>query len=321
MWPGSARHQLTERSRWRLNSSMSSTCRVGTVTIARGDVTRPLTIIAGPCVLESLQMGLEVGTAVKALCDEFGLAYVFKASFDKANRSSIHSARGPGLERGLEWLAETGSTLGVPVTTDIHESSQAEPVARCVDLLQIPAFLCRQTDLLVAAGRAAADYGRAVNVKKGQFLSPKEMAGPVFKLAQAGCRNVLLTDRGTFFGYGRLVNDFVGISEMMELRVVGPAGEEWGGCPVCLDCTHSTQRPGGAVTDGDWRFAPMLARAGVVTGVDALFLEVHPDPAQAMSDAATQIPLSEVRWVLHAAAALRRELARVCSESGSIAGR
>lgn len=296
---------------------MSSTCRVGSVTITRGNLSRPLVVIAGPCVLESLQMGLEVGSTVKAICQELGLAYVFKASFDKANRSSIHSARGPGLDRGLGWLAEIGSTLGVPVTTDIHEASQAQPTARCVDLLQIPAFLCRQTDLLVAAGRAAVEHSRAVNVKKGQFLSPREMAGPVFKLAQTGCRDVLLTDRGTFFGYGRLVNDFVGIAEMMDLRVSGPSGEEWGGCPVCLDCTHSTQRPGGTVTDGDWRFAPLLARAGVAVGIDALFLEAHPDPRHALSDAATQIPLPEVRHVLLAAAALRRELGTIQSVSGS----
>lgn len=285
-------------------------CRVGSVEIARGDAPRPLAIIAGPCVLETRELGLEVGRAIKAACDEFGLTYIFKASFDKANRSSMHSARGPGLDRGVGWLAEIGAELGVPVTTDIHEPAQAEPVARKVDLLQIPAFLCRQTDLIVAAGQAAAQHGRAVNVKKGQFLSPKEMAGPVFKLGQAGCTNVLLTDRGTFFGYGRLVNDFVGIAEMMALVVEGPAGQKWGGAPVCLDCTHSTQRPGGSVTDGDWRFAPMLARAAVAAGVDALFMEVHPNPANAMSDAATQIPLEHARDVLAAVAGLRRETAR-----------
>lgn len=292
---------------------MSSTCQVGSVSIVRNSLSAatpaPLAIIAGPCVLESKQLGLEVGRVVHALCRELGLAYVFKASFDKANRSSIHSARGPGLERGVAWLAEIGRELGVPVTTDIHEPAQAEPVARRVDLLQIPAFLCRQTDLIVAAGEAAARHGRAVNVKKGQFLSPREMSGPVFKLAQAGCTNVLLTDRGTFFGYGRLVNDFVGIAEMMSLDVPGPNGERWGGAPVCLDCTHSTQRPGGAVTDGDWRYAPMLARAATAAGVDALFMEVHPDPARAMSDAATQIPLGEIRGVLEPVAAIRRALA------------
>ncbi len=288
---------------------MVKECCVGPVSIVRGDAVRPLTIIGGPCVLESKELGLEVGASLDALCRELGLAYVFKASFDKANRSSIYSARGPGLERGLTWLSEIGSELGVPLTTDVHEMDQAEPVAQRIDLLQIPAFLCRQTDLIVAVGRAAAKHGRAVNIKKGQFLSAKEMAGPVFKLAQAGCENVLLTDRGTFFGYGRLVNDFVGIAEMMDLSVAGPQGQKWGGAPVCLDCTHSTQRPGGSVTDGDWRYAPMLARAAVASGVDALFMEVHPDPPKAMSDAATQIPLSEAKRVLTEVAGLRRAMA------------
>ncbi|MBX3403855.1 MAG: 3-deoxy-8-phosphooctulonate synthase [Phycisphaeraceae bacterium] len=271
-------------------------CKVGSVEIGAG---RPLCVIAGPCVLESRELGLEIGRIVRDACRELGLSYIFKASFDKANRTSIDSPRGPGLEQGLAWIAGIGRELGVPTTTDIHDPAQAEPAAASIDLLQIPAFLCRQTDLLVAAGRAAAANGRAVNVKKGQFVSPGEMAGPLGKLAEAGCRNVMLTERGTFFGYGRLVNDFLGMAEMMEL-----------GAPVCFDCTHSTQRPGkgegGKVTGGEPRFAPMLARAATAAGVHALFIECHPDPKSAMSDAATMLRLSEVRGVLEDVAAIRR---------------
>lgn len=258
---------------------------------------RALSVIAGPCVLESRELGLEIGRTVRDACRELGLSYIFKASFDKANRTSIDSPRGPGLERGLAWIADIGRELGVPTTTDIHDPAQAEPAAAKIDLLQIPAFLCRQTDLLVAAGRAAAGHGRAVNVKKGQFVSPGEMAGPLGKLAEAGCRNVMLTERGTFFGYGRLVNDFLGVAEMMEL-----------GAPVCFDCTHSTQRPGkgegGKVTGGEPRFAPMLARAATAAGVHALFIECHPDPKSAMSDAATMLRLEDMRRVLQDVAAI-----------------
>src|ERR1051325_921404 len=186
---------------------MSRTCTVGPVSISQG---KPLAIIGGPCVLESLDLGLQIGRTLKDTCAGLGLSYVFKASFDKANRSSIRSPRGPGLEQGLAWLSKIRTELGVPATTDIHDPDQAEPVARAIDLLQIPAFLCRQTDPLCAAGEAAAKHGRAVNVKKGQFLSPGEMAGAVRKLTETGCKNLLLTERGTFFGYGRLVNDFLG---------------------------------------------------------------------------------------------------------------
>lgn len=284
---------------------MSRFCTVGPVEIGPR---RPLAIIAGPCVIESLELGMQIGRAVRDVCRAQGLAYTFKASFDKANRTSIDSPRGPGLEQGLAWIRQIGRELGVPTTTDIHEAGQAEPAARAVDLLQIPAFLCRQTDLLVAAGRAAAAHGRGVNVKKGQFLSPEEMSGPVHKLAQAGCENVMLCERGTFFGYGRLVNDFLGVAEMMELSADGrpPA-------PVCFDCTHSTQRPGkgdgGKVTGGNSRLAPMLARAATAAGVHALFMECHPEPARALSDAATMIPLARVPALLCEVAAIRKVLA------------
>jgi 2-dehydro-3-deoxyphosphooctonate aldolase (KDO 8-P synthase) len=283
---------------------MSRLCQAGPVGIGPG---RPLAIIAGPCVLESLDLGMTIGRRVQALCRDLGLAYVFKASFDKANRSSIDSPRGPGLERGLEWIARIGRELAVPTTTDIHEPAQADPAAGVVDILQIPAFLCRQTDLLVAAGRAAAARSRAVNIKKGQFTSPEEMRGPVKKLAQAGCSNVMLTERGTFFGYGRLVNDFLGVADMIsEPHAGGPV-------PVCFDCTHSTQQPGkgegGKVTGGRADLAPMLARAATAAGVHALFLETHPEPSTALSDAATMIPLDRLPAVLADVAAIRRALA------------
>lgn len=278
---------------------MTSTriCTAGAVRIGPGC---SLAVAGGPCVLESVDLGLTVGRELKRACIEHGLTYIFKASFDKANRTSIDSPRGPGLERGLEWLAHVGRQLGVPVTTDIHEPSQAEAVAKVVDLIQIPAFLCRQTDLLVAAGKAAAKYGRGVNVKKGQFVSPAEMVHPIKKLAQAGCSNVMLTERGTFFGYGRLVNDFLGLAEMMNLEVAG------GAPPVCFDVTHSTQRPGGEVTAGSSKFAPMLAKSATAAGVHSLFMECHPEPSKSLSDAATQLPLEMAGKVLGDVARVRR---------------
>jgi 2-dehydro-3-deoxyphosphooctonate aldolase (KDO 8-P synthase) len=277
---------------------MERTCRVGEsgagggVTIGAG---RAPAIIAGPCVLESLELGLTIAGALRDACAQAGLPLVFKGSFDKANRSSIRSPRGPGLERGLEWLGAIRDRMGVPVTTDIHEPDQAAPAAAVIDLIQIPAFLCRQTDLLCAAGEAAAAKGRAVNVKKGQFLPPHDMAGPVRKLAEAGCTNVMLTERGTTFGYGRLVNDFLGLGDMMALDVPG------GSPPVCFDVTHSTQLPGaGETTGGRPDRAPLLARAAIAAGVHALFIETHPSPKDAMSDAATMLPLASIPALLQA---------------------
>ena len=207
------------------------------------------------------------------------------------------------MEQGLAWLGKIRSELGVPVTTDIHEADQAAPVARVIDLLQIPAFVCRQTDLLSAAGAAAAEYGRAVNVKKGQFLSPGEMGGAVKKLAEAGCNNVLLTERGTFFGYGRLVNDFLGLGDLMELPADG------GSPPVCFDCTHSTQLPGaGEQTGGRPERAPLLARAAVAAGVQALFIECHPEPKKAMSDSSTMLRLADMPGLLRQVAQVHRAL-------------
>ncbi len=279
---------------------MSNLCRVASLNIGPG---QPLAIIAGPCVLESLELGLTVGRTMRDAAHALGLSYIFKGSFDKANRSSISSPRGPGLEQGTAWLAQISRELGVPCTTDIHEPHQAEPVARVVDLIQIPAFLCRQTDLLLAAGQAATKHNRAVNVKKGQFISPAEMRGATKKLAEAGCTNVMLTERGTFFGYGRLVNDFIGLGDMIDL-----------GHPVCFDCTHSTQLPGpsggaGEQTGGRPERAPLLARAAVAAGVHCLFIETHTEPKKSLSDAYTTLTLDVAKQVIAQAAAIRTALA------------
>jgi len=278
----------------------SSLCIAGSISIGPG---QPLALIAGPCVLESLELGLTIGRHLRPICDRLGINYIFKASFDKANRSSIASPRGPGIENGLAWITEIGRTLNSPTTTDIHEPQQAAIAARAVDVLQIPAFLCRQTDLLLAAGKAATEHHRAVNVKKGQFVSPAEMAGPIRKLAEAGCSNAMLTERGTFFGYNRLVNDFLGVADMMDLRVKGREST----VPVCFDCTHSTQQPGiGETTGGRPDRAPLLAKAAIAIGVHALFIETHPDPKIALSDASNMIPLAQMEGILTQIAAVRR---------------
>ena len=246
------------------------------------DLTRsPLFVIAGPCVIESAELCLAVGRHVKSACDRLGLAYVFKASFDKANRSSNASFRGPGLTDGLVVLDRIRKELGVPVLTDVHEPEQAAVAAKVVDVLQVPAFLARQTDLLLACGRT----GRIVNVKKGQFMSPQEMALAVEKVRSCGNDNVMLTERGTFFGYNRLVNDFTALPVMKGF-----------GVPVVFDLTHSTQQPAamGIQSGGNPQFSPMLARAAVAAGVDGLFLECHPEPKKAKSDAATMLSLEAV---------------------------
>ncbi|MBX3353146.1 MAG: 3-deoxy-8-phosphooctulonate synthase [Phycisphaeraceae bacterium] len=260
----------------------------------------PLAIIAGPCVLESVELCLAVGRAMRDACDAAGAQYIFKASFDKANRTSIGSSRGPGIRQGLDALAGIRETLGVPVTTDIHEPEHAALAAEVVDILQIPAFLCRQTDLLLAAGEAGASKGCAVNVKKGQFLSPREMSGPLKKLAQTGCRDLMFTERGTFFGYHRLVNDFIGVVDMIEL-----AGDD--SPPVCFDATHSTQLPGATdTTGGRPERAGMLAKAAVAAGVHAVFLECHTAPRQALSDASTMLDVREAAALVPTLLAVRR---------------
>ncbi|WP_282013197.1 3-deoxy-8-phosphooctulonate synthase [Pyramidobacter piscolens] len=252
-----------------------------------------LTLIAGPCALESLELGLEVGRKTQALCKKLGLNYIFKASYDKANRTSISSPRGPGLEKGLQWLARIKSELGAPILTDIHESWQAAPVAEVADVLQIPAFLCRQTDLLVAAAKT----GRTVNVKKAQFLSAWDMKSVLGKLTEAGNDRVMLCERGTTMGYNQLVVDMRSLVIMRSL-----------GAPVVFDATHSVQMPGGMgnSSGGDRRFALPLARAAVVIGVDALFLEVHPQPEKAMSDGPNMVPLDLLEKFLEPVCAIDR---------------
>lgn len=256
-----------------------------------GGAGQPLAIIAGPCVAESLDLCRTVAAEVQAVCRRLGLPYIFKASFDKANRTSGGAFRGRGLEESLEILAAIQSEFNVPVLTDVHESWQVKPVAEVVDVLQIPAFLCRQTDLLLAA----AETGKIVNVKKGQFLAPWDMKNVVDKIKGVGNPNLLLTERGASFGYNTLVVDMKSLPIMRAL-----------GCPVVFDATHSVQQPGGQGTSsgGQREFIPHLLRAAVAVGVDALFLEVHPNPERALSDAATMLRLSDLASVLEPAVAI-----------------
>ena len=247
--------------------------------------TSKLFVIAGPCVIESAELCLKIGAHVKRVCDSLGLTYVFKASFDKANRSSDTSFRGPGLTNGLAILERVKRELGVPVLTDVHEPAQVPVAAEVVDVVQVPAFLARQTDLLVACGKTHC----TVNIKKGQFMSPQEMGNAVAKVKHAGNDRIILTERGTFFGYNRLVNDFTSLPIMKSFDV-----------PVWFDITHSTQQPAGLgnQSGGNPQFSPMLARAAVAAGVDGLFLECHPDPRNAKSDAATMLNLNDVEPLL-----------------------
>jgi 2-dehydro-3-deoxyphosphooctonate aldolase (KDO 8-P synthase) len=249
-----------------------------------------LLVIAGPCVVESAESCLEVAARLDTLCRERGLPYVFKASYRKANRSSAGSFAGLGMDEALGILDYVKRETGVPVLTDVHEVAEVAAAAEVADVLQIPAFLCRQTALLQAAART----GRAVNVKKGQFLAPRDLEHVVDKLQRAGGERILLTERGTSFGYGDLVVDMRGLVIMREL-----------GWPVVFDVTHSLQRPGGIETGGERRFAFPLMRAAVACGVDGLFFECHPDPARALSDAATQLPLAEAAAFLDEAVRVR----------------
>jgi len=256
----------------------------------------PLTLIAGPCVLESETLCCEIAELLADLSQRLALPVVFKGSFDKANRSSAASYRGPGEEEGLRILATVKERFALPVTTDIHEPAQAQRAADVVDLLQIPAFLCRQTDLIVAA----AGTGLPVNIKKGQFMAPGDMKNAVDKVVAAGGAAVLLTERGTTFGYNNLVVDFRGLPVMRTL------------CPVVFDATHSVQRPGGAGTasTGDREYVAPLARAAVAVGVDALFLEVHPDPVRALSDGPNSLPLRAVEPLMRSLLAVRETAGR-----------
>ncbi|MCD8534301.1 MAG: 3-deoxy-8-phosphooctulonate synthase [Verrucomicrobia bacterium] len=241
--------------------------------------------MAGPCVIESRDLCFEIAQRCQEICQNLGIDYIFKASFDKANRTSIRSFRGPGLEAGLQTLSDIRHQLALPVVTDIHEISQIRPVAEVVEILQIPAFLCRQTDLLVAAGES----GAIVNVKKGQFLAPWDMKPVVGKLEQAGARHILLTERGSTFGYNNLVADMRSIPVMSQM-----------GYPVVFDATHSVQLPGGGgdKSAGNGEFAPVLARAAIAAGCHGVFVETHPDPSIAMSDGPNMIPLHQLPDVL-----------------------
>lgn len=265
-----------------------------TETLSIGDG-YPLALIGGPCVIESEDFTLKMAEKIAQVCDRLGISFIFKASFDKANRTSIQSFRGQSMEEGLKVLQRVKQEVGVPVLTDIHESYQAAPVAEVVDILQIPAFLCRQTDLLLAA----AATGKVVNVKKGQFLGPWDMKNVVRKLEAGGTNRILLTERGTSFGYNTLVVDFRSLPQMREL-----------GYPVVFDATHSVQMPGGQgdKSGGQRQFVPYLARAAAAIGIDALFMEIHENPDEALSDGPNMIPLAQLETVLKQILSIRNGL-------------
>ena len=258
------------------------------------------TLVAGPCVIESADLAFAIAKQVKLITDRLGITYIFKSSFDKANRSSGASFRGPGVAGGLEVLAEVKQRFGLKVLTDIHESQQAAPVAAVVDVLQIPAFLCRQSDLLLAAAASTAGTDKVINVKKGQFLAPWDMAQVVNKLRGAGAERLWLTERGSSFGYNTLVVDYRSLPQLQAL-----------GCPVIFDATHAVQQPGGQGTTsgGQREFVAPLARAAVAVGVDGLFLEVHPDPTVALSDGPNMVPLHRLKALLSQLVALRSVVA------------
>jgi len=257
---------------------------VGNFKIGAG---RPLAVIAGPCVIVSQESALRHASLLKEAADRAGVPYIFKSSYDKANRSSASSFRGPGLERGLEILAEVKRKVGVPILTDVHESAQVVAVQQIADVLQIPAFLCRQTDFVVAV----ANSGKVVNVKKGQFLAPWDIANVVDKILSTGNDRVLLTERGVSFGYNNLVSDMRSLVWLREL-----------GYPVIFDATHSLQLPGGLghASGGERKYIPALARAAVAVGVDALFMEVHENPDQALSDGPNSLPLKDFEKLIGA---------------------
>jgi 2-dehydro-3-deoxyphosphooctonate aldolase (KDO 8-P synthase) len=273
---------------------LTSEVRVGSVRVGAGN---PLALIAGPCVIEDESHLLHVGERLLDICGAAGVPLILKASFDKANRSSHRSYRGPGLADGLRVLARVRAKLGIPILSDVHESGQVEAAAEVLDILQIPAFLCRQTDLLLAAGRT----GKPVNVKKGQFLAPGDMANVVEKIRSTGNTQILLTERGSSFGYNNLVVDMRGLPIMRGL-----------GVPVIFDGTHGVQLPGGAGTasSGQREFVAPLVRAAVAAGCDGLFLEVHPDPDRAPSDGSTMLPLDALPSLLAEVTAIARALAR-----------
>ncbi len=271
---------------------MNPSVDIGPFVIGGG---RPLALIAGPCIIESTDHCLMVAEVAGAICERLGVPYIFKCSFDKANRTSVHGFRGPGMKAGLDTLATVREKTGLPVLTDVHLPEQAAPAAAVCDVLQIPAFLCRQTDLLVAAGKT----GKPVNVKKGQFMAPDQMAKAVGKVREAGNDRVLLTDRGTFFGYGGLVNDFTCVPVMQAFA------------PVVVDATHSCQIPGGQgeQSGGLREHVPLVARAGVAVGADALFIEIHDRPEEAKSDSATVLSLDHLEGLLATCCRIRAAMA------------
>jgi 2-dehydro-3-deoxyphosphooctonate aldolase (KDO 8-P synthase) len=273
----------------------SNPATVGPYRVGAG---QPLLVIAGPCVIESRELTLAIAGRLREIASRLPIQLVFKASFDKANRTSLDSYRGAGLSEGLAILREVRDTVGLPVTTDIHESQQAAPAAEVCDLLQIPAFLARQTDLLVAAAKT----GRAVHVKKPQFVAPWDMKHVVHKLHEAGCRNILLCERGSFFGYGRLVNDMRSLVQMREF-----------GTPIVFDATHSVQEPGGlgSKTGGNRAMVEPLARAAVAIGVDGLFFETHPDPDTSPSDGPNMVPLDKIEALLARLLAIRHTIEEI----------
>ncbi|MBP2627236.1 MAG: 2-dehydro-3-deoxyphosphooctonate aldolase [Firmicutes bacterium] len=259
-----------------------NTVNIGSITVGGQ---HPIALIAGPCVIEGLERTLKIGRGIKEITDSLGIPYIFKASFDKANRSSYSSFRGPGLTEGLNIISQIKKELGVPVVSDIHCVTQIEQAAEVLDILQIPAFLCRQTDLL----HQAASTGKVVNVKKGQFLAPNDMQHVIAKLREAGNENILLTERGATFGYNNLVADMRSLAIMRSF-----------GYPVVFDATHSVQLPGGAgaTSSGQREFVPTLTRAAVATGIDMLFMEVHDNPAEALSDGPNMMYLDQLEDLL-----------------------
>jgi 2-dehydro-3-deoxyphosphooctonate aldolase (KDO 8-P synthase) len=263
---------------------------IGSLRLTQGS----LALIAGPCSLEDPGMAEEVAREVKKIAADLGMPFIFKASYAKANRSAGQSYRGPGLVEGLREIEQIRDTVGVPVTSDVHETAEVAAAARVLDLIQIPAFLCRQTELIEAAART----GKPVHLKKGQFLDPASMIRGVDKARAAGAPGVIVTERGTTFGYGDLVVDFRGIELMRQFE-----------CPVFFDATHSVQRPGGPETGGQREYIPVLGRAAVAAGVDGLFIETHPEPSRARSDRDSQWPLAELKALLRSFIKIRQSIA------------
>lgn len=271
---------------------MTNSIEVGPYKIGRG---QPLALIAGPCVIENYETAHAIAAEMKAITGDLDIPYIFKASYDKANRTAASSFRGPGLVDGLQILAEIKKEFDVPILSDVHRISEISEAARVLDILQIPAFLCRQTDLIVEAARS----GKVVNIKKGQFLAPWDMANVVEKVLSAGNRNILITERGTMFGYNNLVVDFRGLMIMRQ-----------SGCPVIFDATHSVQLPGGAggSSGGQREYAPVLARAAVAAGVDGIFIEVHPDPDRARCDGPNSLRIDTVHQLLSRLKSIHRTI-------------